>query len=125
MAKRLAEKLVGSVQIDVGDGKKWPIIVTNRIMMEIEDAHPGMNLLSGLDANLMKPNVRTLSTVLYEVLKRAGAKYTFDDIVDRVHPGNLVVLQTGILNAWANSVPTQEQIKALDPTPAVPDATTD
>jgi hypothetical protein len=122
MAKRLAEKLVGSVLIDVGDGKKWSIVVTNRIIMEIEDAHPGMNLLSGEFANLYRPNVRSLATVLYEVLKRAGAPYSFGDIVDRVHPGNIVVLQTGILTAWGNSMPTKEQMAALDPTsaPAAP-----
>lgn len=122
MAKRLAEKLVGSVLIDVGDGKKWPIVVTNRIIMEIEDAHPGMNLLAGEWANIYRPNVRSLSTVLYEVLKRAGAIYSFDEIVDLVHPGNIVVLQKGILAAWGNSMPTKEQMKALDPTsaPAAP-----
>ena len=118
MTKKLAEKLVGPVLIDIGDGKKWPVVVTNRIIMEIEDAHPGMNLLSGEFANLYRPSVRTLSTVLYEVLKRAGAKYSFDEIVERVHPGNIVVLQTGILTAWGNSMPTKEQIEALDPTSA-------
>jgi hypothetical protein len=118
MAKRLAEKLVGPVLIDIGDGKKWPIVVTNRIIMEIEDAHPGMNLLSGEATNLYRPNARSLATVLYEVLKRAGAKYSFGEIVDLVHPGNIVVLQTGILTAWGNSMPTKEQMEALDPTSA-------
>lgn len=119
MAKKLVEKLVVPVLIDIGDGKKWPIVITNRIIMEIEDAHPGMNLLSGSTASLGQPNVRTLSTVLYEVLKRAGAKYSFDEIVDRVHPNNILALQTGILTAWGNSVPTVEQIKEMDPTLAV------
>jgi hypothetical protein len=122
MAKRLAEKLVGSVLIDVGDGKKWPIVVTNRIIMEIEDAYPSINLLAGEWANLYRPNVRSLVTVLYEVLRRAGATYPFDEIVDLVNPGNIVVLQKGILTAWANSMPTKKQMEALDPTsaPAAP-----
>lgn len=122
MPKRLAEKLVGSVVIDTGDGKKWPIVVTNRIIMEIEDAHPGMNLLAGEWANIYRPNVRSLSTVLYEVLKRAGATYSFDEIVDLIHPGNIVILQKGILAAWGNSMPTKKQVEALDPTsaPAAP-----
>lgn len=125
MAKKLAEKLVGSVEIDIGDGKKWPIAVTNRVIMEIEDTNPGMNLLSGDSGSILKPTMRTLSTVLFEVLKRSGAKYTFDEVVDRVHPGNMKTLQTGILVAWGNSVPTEEQIKALDPTPAAEAATTE
>lgn len=116
MAKKLVEKLIVPVLVDIGDGKKWPIVVTNRVIMEIEDAYPGMNLLSGSTASLGQPNVRSLSTVLYEVLKRAGAKYSFDEIVDRVHPNNILRLQTGILAAWGNSVPTVEQIKEMDPT---------
>lgn len=102
--KQLAEKLNVAVEVTL-DGKTWPLIVTNRIIMEIEDENPGMNLISGQVASLLRPNMRLLNTVLHALLLRAGAKYTFDEVVDLVHPGNMLKLTTAILTAWGNSMP--------------------
>jgi hypothetical protein len=82
--------------------------------MEIED-DTGINLFDP-DNNLLKPNTRLLATVFHALLKRAGAEHSFDDVVNICAGANRAPIQAAILTAMGNALPTQEQIKILDPT---------
>lgn len=114
MAKKLVEKLNGVIEVKL-DGKTWPLVVTNRIIMEIEDK-TGMNLISGANGNLSNPTVRVTSTVMHELLLRAGAKYTFDQVVDFIHLGNMGACIQAIHAAWhLSSVPPKPESPS-DPT---------
>lgn len=110
----LPQAVTGGVDVEVG-GEKYTLIVTNRVIMQIEDEE-GINLTTNPKDNLAMPSTRTLATVFHSLLKRAGADISFDRVVDLVGGGNRLPIQVAILSAWGNSMQTEEQVKILDPT---------
>jgi hypothetical protein len=111
--KTVPNAVTGGVDVEIG-GQKYTLLLSNRIIMEIEDA-TGFNLYDS-DNNMLKPNTRLLSTVFYELLKRAGADLSFDQVLEICGGANRTPIQAAILTAMGNALPTQEQIKILDPT---------
>jgi hypothetical protein len=100
--RKIADKLVKKVQVHL-DGKDWPIVVTHNVLIECEEL-TGLNLLTG-DANLLRPSAKLVRALLYVCLQRAGAPYTLDEVGDLITPMNLAMVQEGLLNAWAASMP--------------------
>jgi hypothetical protein len=103
--RKLAEKLTQKVQVHL-DGRDWPIVVTHNVLIDCEEL-TGLNVLTG-DANIVRPSAKLVRALLYLCLKRAGAKYTLDQVGDLITPQNLVMVQEGLLSAWAASMPEQE-----------------
>jgi hypothetical protein len=102
MTRTIADKLTRKVVIHIDD-EDWQIVVTHNVLIECEELS-GLNLLTG-DANLMKPSAKLVRALLYCCLRRAGAKYTIEEVGDLITPENLVMVQEGLLNAWAASMP--------------------
>ena len=121
MAKKrsVAEKLTPKVKIRLDD-REWPIVITHNVLIDAEEI-TGLNLISG-DVNLVKPSATLVRALLYVALKRAGAAYTLAQVGELIHPGNLVMVQQGLLTAWANSMPREEDLPAADPTEATSEA---
>jgi hypothetical protein len=107
----LAEKLIERVEIAL-DGRSWPIVITHNVLIDCEEL-TGLNVLSG-EVNLLRPSAKLVRALLYLVLRRAGAKYTLEQVGDLITPGNMVAVQEGLLTAWAASM----QKPAANPTPA-------
>src|ERR1041384_269440 len=115
MGKRLAEKLIKKVEIRL-DGKDWPIVVTHNLLIECEEL-TGLNVLAG-GVNLLRPAAPLVRAVLYLALRRAGAKYSIEQVGDLINPQNMVKIQEGILTAWAASMPEPEEVDTENPTKA-------
>jgi hypothetical protein len=113
--KPIAEKLIRRVELKL-DGKTWPLAVTHNVLIECEEL-TGLNLIAG-EVNLLRPSAKLVRALLYVVLRRAGAKYTLEQVGDLIHPENIVMVQEGLLTAWAASMPAPDD--AERPTPAVP-----
>jgi hypothetical protein len=116
--RNIADKLIKKVEVRL-DGKDWPIIITHNVLIDCEEL-TGLNVLSG-DANLIRPSAKIIRALLFVALKRAGAKYTLEEVGDLINPHNLVPIQQGILAAWAASMPEPEPKPEEDeerPTPA-------
>jgi hypothetical protein len=113
--KSIAEKLIRKVELKL-DGKTWPLVVTHNVLIECEEL-TGLNLLAG-EVNLLRPSAKLVRALLYVALRRAGAKYTLDQVGDLINPENIVMVQEGLLTAWAASMPAPEDTER--PTPAVP-----
>jgi hypothetical protein len=111
--KTVPNAVTGGVDVEVG-GQKYTLLLSNRIIMEIED-ETGFNLFDS-DNNLLKPKTRLLATVFHALLKRAGCDLSFDDVVEICGGANRAPIQAAILTAMGNALPTEEQIKILDPT---------
>lgn len=111
--KSVADKVIKKVEVKL-DGKAWPIVITHNVLIEVEDL-TGLNVLAG-EVNLLKPSAKLVRAVLYLALKRAGAKYTIEQVGDLIGPHNVVAIQEAILNAWAASMPDPEP-ESEDPTP--------
>src|SRR6266851_4886208 len=103
--RKLADKLVKKVQVHL-DGKDWHIVVTHNVLIECEEL-TGLNVLTG-EANILRPSAKLLRALLYVCLKRAGASYTLEQVGDLITTQNLVLMQEGLLNAWAASMPEAE-----------------
>ena len=114
--KPIAEKLIRKVELKL-DGKTWPLAVTHNVLIECEEL-TGLNLIAG-EVNLLRPSAKLVRALLYVVLRRAGAKYTLEQVGDLIHPENIVMVQEGLLTAWAASMPAPDD-DAERPTPAVP-----
>ncbi|HTF64545.1 MAG TPA: hypothetical protein VK638_17825 [Edaphobacter sp.] len=112
--KKVPNAVTGGVDVEVG-GQKYTLLLSNRIIMEIEDE-------TGLDLydrdNLLQPKTRFIATVFHALLKRAGADLTFDDVVEICAGKNRAPIQLAIITAMGNALPTEEQVKLLDPTMA-------
>ena len=102
----------GGVDLEIED-QTYTLVLTNRILMEIED-ETGLNLTTNPTSNLANPNIRMLATVFFHMIKRAGGEYDFDRIVDIVCTNKLAI-HAAILTAYGKSVPTEAQVKLLDP----------
>jgi hypothetical protein len=113
--KSIAEKLIRKVELKL-DGKTWPLVVTHNVLIECEDL-TGLNLIAG-EVNLLRPSAKLVRALLYVALRRAGAKYTLDQVGDLINPKNIVMVQEGLLTAWAASMPAPDDTER--PTPAVP-----
>jgi hypothetical protein len=113
--KSIAEKLVRKVDLKL-DGKTWPLIVTHNVLIECEEL-TGLNLIAG-EVNLLRPSAKLVRALLYVALRRAGAKYTLEQVGDLINPENIVMVQEGLLTAWAASMPAPDDTER--PTPAVP-----
>ena len=100
--RKLADKLTQKVQVHI-DGKDWPIVVTHNVLIECEEL-TGLNVLMG-EANIVRPSAKLIRALLYLCLRRAGAKYTLDEVGDLINPQNLAMVQEGLLSAWAASMP--------------------
>jgi hypothetical protein len=104
--RKMADKLVEKVQIRL-DGKDWPIIVSHNVLIDCEEL-TGLNVLTG-EANLVRPSAKLVRALLYLCLKRAGAEYSLEEVGDLITPHNLVMVQEGLLKAWAASMPEEEE----------------
>jgi hypothetical protein len=113
--KTISEKLIRKVELKL-DGKTWPLVVTHNVLIECEDL-TGLNLIAG-EVNLLRPSAKLVRALLYVALRRAGAKYTLDQVGDLINPENIVMVQEGLLTAWAASMPAPDDTER--PTPAVP-----
>lgn len=111
--KKVPNAVTGGVDVEVG-GQKYTLLLSNHIIMEIED-ETGLNLYDS-NNNMLKPNTRMLATVFHALLKRAGCDLEFEQVVDICGGANRTPIQAAILTAMGNALPTQEQIKILDPT---------
>jgi len=102
----MADRLIRKVQVHL-DGKDWPIVVSHNVLIDCEEL-TGLNVLTG-EANLMRPSAKLVRALLYLCLKRAGADYTLEQVGDLITPHNIVMVQEGLLNAWAASMPEGEE----------------
>lgn len=100
--RSLAEKLTKHVEVTL-DGQQWPIVITHNVLIDCDEL-TGLNVLSG-EANLLRPSAKLIRALLYLALKRAGAKYTLEQVGDLITPANLVAIQQALLTAWAASIP--------------------
>jgi hypothetical protein len=103
--RNITDRLVQKVQIRL-DGKDWPLVITHNVLIECEEL-TGLNVLAG-EANLLKPSAKLVRALLFVALQRAGAKYTLEEVGDLITPQNLLLVQEGILKAWAASMPEPE-----------------
>ncbi len=101
----LADRLIKKVEIKL-DGKTWPLVITHNVLIEVEDL-TGLNVLMG-EVNIARPSAKLLRAVLFLALRRAGADYTLEQVGELINPGNLVMIQEGILTAWAASMPEEK-----------------
>jgi hypothetical protein len=106
MARKIADKLVKKVLIRL-DGKDWHIIVTHNVLIECEEL-TGLNVLTG-EANLLRPSAKLVRALLFLCLQRAGATYTLEQVGELITPQNIVLVQEGLLKAWAASMPEEEK----------------
>ena len=103
--KPITEKLIRKVELKL-DGKVWPLVVTHNVLIECEEL-TGLNLIAG-DVNLRRPSAKLVRALLYVVLRRPGAKYTLEQVGDLINPENIVMVQEGLLTAWAASMPAPD-----------------
>jgi hypothetical protein len=115
-SRKITDKLIQKVQLRL-DGKDWPLIVSHNVLIDCEEL-TGLNVLTG-EANLLRPSAKLVRALLYLCLQRAGAKYTLEDVGDLITPQNLVLVQEGLLKAWAASMPDPEEGEGEGPTKAV------
>lgn len=106
--RKIADKLIQKVQIRL-DGKDWPIVVTHNVLIECEEL-TGINLLSfeAGTVSIIRPSAKLMRAMLYLTLKRAGAKYTIEEVGELITPENLVLINEGMLKAWEASMPEAE-----------------
>jgi hypothetical protein len=104
-SRKIADKLIKKVQVRL-DGKEWPLVVTHNLLIECEDL-TGLNVLTG-EANLMRPSAKLVRALLFLCLQRSGATYTLAQVGDLITPQNLIMVQEGLLSAWAASMPEAE-----------------
>lgn len=104
--RKIADKLIQKVQIRL-DGKDWPLIVSHNVLIDCEEL-TGLNVLTG-EANLLRPSAKLVRALLFLCLQRAGAAYTLEQVGDLITPQNLVMVQEGLLKAWAASMPEPEE----------------
>jgi hypothetical protein len=112
--KTTADRLIEKVQVRL-DGVDWPIVITHNILIDCEEL-TGLNVLTG-EANIVRPSAKLIRALLYLALKRAGAKYSVDEIGDMIGPHNIAMLQEGLLKAWVASMPPEGDV--VDPIRAV------
>ena len=113
--RKLSEQLTQKVVLRL-DGKDWPLVITHNVLIDCEEL-TGLNVLSG-EVNLLRPSAKLVRALLYLSLKNAGAKYTLSQIGDFITPDNIVLIQEGILQAWAASMPAKADLDAENPTRA-------
>jgi hypothetical protein len=114
----MADKLVKKVNLEL-DGDTWPLMVTHNVIIDAEDAlGQNGNILSG-ECNIIRPSAKVVRALLWAALKRAGAKYSLEDVGELITPHNIVTVQEAILTAWAASMPEVEEDSAENPTSAV------
>src|SRR5258708_2698331 len=104
--RKIADKLIEKVEEKL-DGKKWPLLVDHNVLIECEEL-TGLNVLTG-EANLLRPSGKLVRALLYLCLKRAGAEYSLEQVGLLITPQNLVLVQEGLLKAWAASMPEAEE----------------
>ena len=97
------------------DGANYDLIFSNSALIEFERL-TGLNTLTEMQSILESPTLDTLSTLLYVLLKRAGAKYTREDCADLITPKNTSEIYQSVLKAWVNSIKPAEADE--DPNPA-------
>jgi hypothetical protein len=108
----VSEKLTKKVMVRLDD-KEWPIVITHNVLIDCEEL-TGLNVLTG-EVNLLKPSAKLVRALLYLALKGAGAKYSIEQIGDLITPKNLSTIQEALLNAWAASMPDEEEIEEERP----------
>lgn len=110
--KTVPNAVTGGVDVEL-EGQKYTLLLSNRIIMEIED-ETGLNLYDS--TQLLQPTTRFLATLFHALLKRAGANLDFEQVVDICAGKNRAPIQVAVLAAMGNAMPSEEQIKILDPT---------
>jgi hypothetical protein len=109
---KVPNAVTGGVDVEIG-GQKYTLLLSNRIIMEIED-ETGLNLYDR--DNLLQPKTRFIATLFHALLTRAGSDLSFDDVVGICAGKDRAAIQLAILTAMGNALPTEEQVKILDPT---------
>src|SRR5258708_14575722 len=103
--KPIADKLIRKVELKL-EGKTWPLVVTHNVLIECEEL-TGLNLIAG-EVNLLRPSAKLVRALLYVVLRRAGAKYTLEQLGDLINPENIQKLHERLLTPWAASMPAPD-----------------
>lgn len=104
--KTVAEGTIKRVVVKL-DGKEWPLVVNHNVLIECEEL-TGMNMLSTGEASMFKPSAKLIRAMLYLCLKRAGAKYTLEEVGSMIGPHNLLMVGNALMAAWAASMPDKE-----------------
>jgi hypothetical protein len=114
--RKIAEQLTQKVLLRL-DGQDWPLVITHNVLIDCEEL-TGLNVLSG-EVNLLRPSAKLVRALLYLALKNAGAKYTLSEVGNLITPENIVLIQEGILQAWAASMPDRTEVDdSANPTKA-------
>lgn len=100
-----ADRVIKKVTI-ILDEREWPIIIDHNVLIDCESL-TGLNMLTGT-VNLARPSATLIRALLYLALKRAGAKYTLEEVGSLIHPGNMNVVMAGLGAAWKASNPDPE-----------------
>jgi hypothetical protein len=114
--ENIAQKL-GARNVELKlDGRNFPIVITTNVIIEAEQVS-GENLLTGT-GSMFKPSATVVRAILWAALRRAGAKYSLDDVGDLINPANIVQINEAILTAWAASMPapTKAEESPTEPT---------
>ena len=106
--KTITEKLIRRVELKL-DGRRWPLVVTHDVLIGCERL-TGLNVIAG-EMNLVRSSATLVRALLYVVLRRAGAKYTLEQIGDLIYPQNLLMIQQSLLDAWTASMPAEENLE--------------
>lgn len=110
--KKVPNAVTGGLDVEV-EGQKYTLLLSNRIMMEIED-ETGLNLSD--PKVLLNPNKRQLTTLFKAMLDRAGSELSFDQLLDICSGASRAAVIAAICVAVGQALPTTEQVKLLDPT---------
>jgi hypothetical protein len=109
--RKIADKLIQKVEVRL-DGKNWPLLVDHNVLIECEEL-TGLNMLTG-EAGMMRPSAKAVRALLYLCIKRAGAKYTLQQVGKLITPHNIVKITEGLLAAWAASMPERDEEEGED-----------
>ncbi len=92
--KSIAEKLIRKVDLKL-EGKTWPLVVTHKVLIECEE-FTSLKLIAG-EVCLLRPSSKLVPALLYVALRPASTKYTLEQMGDLTNPGNIVLVQEGLL----------------------------
>jgi hypothetical protein len=99
------------------EGVTYNLVLKNSALIEYDDLS-GDNSLFSFAQRIQRPTLKFLSTMLYVLLKRAGAEYTLDDVVELVQPDNIAKISEAITLAWIHANPELKAKAEADPTKA-------
>ena len=93
------------------DGRDWNIVITHNILCDLEEL-TGLNVLTGAETSMAKPSARLLRALLFLCLREQGAEYSLEDVGRLITRQNLMPVSRTLIEAWAASMPTKEEVEA-------------